>query len=94
MSTYQPQSDALRIATIAAKAADEKQDIQIYNNPLYYPDPNTNYGFSVGQYVYAIEPGTNYFSKAFSRPCYQIQELLLIRLKPDKPYLQLLQNPP
>jgi ribosome-associated protein len=25
MSTYQPQSDALRIATIAAKAADEKQ---------------------------------------------------------------------
>ena len=49
---------------IESKALDEKQDIRIYNNPLYYPDPNAQYGFSVGQYVYAIEPGTNYFSKA------------------------------
>jgi hypothetical protein len=49
---------------IESKALDEKQDIRIYNNPLYYPDPNTQYGFSVGQYVYAIEPGTHYFSKA------------------------------
>ena len=43
---------------------DEKQDIRIFNNPLYYPDPNAQYGFSVGQYVYAIKPGTDYFSKA------------------------------
>ena len=49
---------------IESKALDEKQDIRIYNNPLYYPDPNSNYGFSVGQYVYAIKPGTDYFSKA------------------------------
>ena len=49
---------------IESKALDEKQDIRIYNNPLYYPDPNTQYSFSVGQYVYAIKPGTNYFSKA------------------------------
>ena len=49
---------------IESKALDEKQDIRIYNNPLYYPDPNTQYGFSVGQYVYAIKPGTHYFSKA------------------------------
>ena len=49
---------------IESKALDEKQDIRIYNNPLYYPDPNAQYGFSVGQYVYAIEPGTDYFSKA------------------------------
>jgi hypothetical protein len=49
---------------IESKALDEKQDIRIYNNPLYYPDPNTQYGFTVGQYVYAIKPGTHYFSKA------------------------------
>ena len=49
---------------IESKSADEKQDIRIYNNPLYYPESNTQYGFSVGQYVYAIEPGTDYFSKA------------------------------
>jgi hypothetical protein len=49
---------------IESKALDEKQDIRIYNNPLYYPESNIQYSFSVGQYVYAIEPGTNYFSKA------------------------------
>jgi hypothetical protein len=43
---------------------DEKQDIRIFNNPLYYPESNISYSFSVGQYVYAIKPGTNYFSKA------------------------------
>ena len=41
-----------------------KQDIRIYNNPLYQPDPNAQYGFSEGQFVYAIEPGTDYYSKA------------------------------
>jgi len=49
---------------IESKALDEKQDIRIYNNPLYYPDPNNQYGFAVGDYVYAVKPGTNYFSKA------------------------------
>jgi len=49
---------------IESKALDEKQDIRIYNNPLYYPDPNNQYGFAVGDYVYAIKPGTDYFSKA------------------------------
>ena len=40
------------------------QDTRIYNNPLYYPDPTSEYSFSVGQYVYAIEPGKDYYSKA------------------------------
>ena len=40
------------------------QDIRIYNDPLYYPYPSSQYSFSVGQYVYAIKPGTNYYSKA------------------------------
>ena len=49
---------------IESKALDEKQDIRIYNNPLYQADPNNNYGFAVGDYVYAIKPSTRYFSKA------------------------------
>ena len=40
------------------------QDIRIYNDPLYQEYPSSQYAFSVGQYVYAIEPGTDYFSKA------------------------------
>ena len=43
---------------------DVKQDIRIYNNPLYQEYPSSQYAFSVGQYVYAIEPGTDYYSKA------------------------------
>jgi len=43
---------------------DINQNIRIYNNPLYYPYPNSQYAFSVGQYVYAIKPGTDYYSKA------------------------------
>jgi hypothetical protein len=43
---------------------DVQQDIRIYNNPLYQEYPNSQYAFSVGQYVYAIEPGTDYYSKA------------------------------
>ena len=49
---------------IESKALDEKQDIRIYNNPLYQADPNNKYGFAVGDYVYAIKPRTRYFSKA------------------------------
>ena len=42
----------------------KNQDIRIYNNPLYQEYPSSQYAFSVGQYVYAIEPGTDYYSKA------------------------------
>ena len=49
---------------IQSKADNLTQDIRIFNNPLYYPDPNSTYSFSVGQYVYAIKPGTDYYSKA------------------------------
>lgn len=41
-----------------------QQDVRIYNNPLWQPYPSTNYGFKVGDYVYAIKVGTNYYSKA------------------------------
>jgi hypothetical protein len=40
------------------------QDISIYNNPLWQPDPSGNCGFNVGDYVYAIETGTDYYSRA------------------------------
>lgn len=41
-----------------------KQDILIYNNPLWQPYPSANYEFNVGVYVYAIKNGTDYYSKA------------------------------
>lgn len=44
-----------------------KQDILIYNNPLWQPYPDftsAKYGFGVGNYVYAIKTGTHYYSKA------------------------------
>jgi hypothetical protein len=40
------------------------QDIKIYNNPLWQPYPSTHYGFQVGDEVYAIKDGDNYYSKA------------------------------
>jgi hypothetical protein len=40
------------------------QDIRIYNDQLYQEYASSQYAFSVGQYVYAIEPGTHYYSKA------------------------------
>ena len=42
----------------------EEQDIQIYNNPFWQPYPSNNLSFQVGDYVYAIKTGTDYYSKA------------------------------
>ena len=41
-----------------------KQDIQIYNNPYWQPDPTSNCGFTVGTYVYAIQSGNNFYTRA------------------------------
>ena len=41
-----------------------KQNIQIYNNPYWQPNPDFNYEFKVGDYVYAIETGTQFYKKA------------------------------
>ena len=49
---------------IESKQLNLKQDTQIYNNPLWQPDPASNYSFSVGQYVYAIQIGNTYFTRA------------------------------
>jgi hypothetical protein len=39
-------------------------DSRIYNDPFYYPYPTSEYGFNVGDYVYAVETGTSFYAKA------------------------------
>uniref|UniRef100_A0A6C0EPW8 Tudor domain-containing protein n=1 Tax=viral metagenome TaxID=1070528 RepID=A0A6C0EPW8_9ZZZZ len=39
-------------------------NIQIYNNPLYYPYPSAQYAFNVGDFVYAMQSGNNFFTRA------------------------------
>lgn len=41
-----------------------KQNLQIYNNPLWQPEPVSNYAFNVGEYVYAKQAGENYYTRA------------------------------
>jgi len=41
-----------------------EQNIQVYNNPLWYPEPEGDCSFQVGNYVYAIENGNNFYTKA------------------------------
>jgi hypothetical protein len=40
------------------------QNIHIYNNPLWQPEPLAIYEFSIGDYVNAIKNDTSYYSKA------------------------------
>jgi hypothetical protein len=40
------------------------QDKQIYNNPLWQPDPTAVYGFNVRDYVYAKENGNDFYTRA------------------------------
>ena len=49
---------------IVPQSENVKQDMRIYNDPLWQPYPSASYGFKVGDYVYAIRTGTNYYSKA------------------------------
>lgn len=41
-----------------------KQDVQIYNNPNWQPEPANNYDFEVGNYVYAIQNGNTSYTRA------------------------------
>jgi len=49
---------------IETPAKNLEQDIRIYNNPLYQPYPTSEYGFQVGSYVYAIQTGNDFYSRA------------------------------
>jgi len=42
----------------------EQQNVRIYNNPLWQPYPSSNYGFAVGTYVYAIQTGNDFYTRA------------------------------
>ena len=49
---------------IGTPAQNLQQDIRIYNNPLYYPDPSNNYYiYSVGSVVYAQPDGKTFVSE-------------------------------
>jgi len=41
-----------------------QQNIQIYNNPYWQPESPFHYTFNIGDYVYAIEKGNSYYTKA------------------------------
>jgi len=41
-----------------------KQDVQIYNNPNWQPEPTNKYDFKVGNYVYAIQTGNTFYTRA------------------------------
>jgi len=49
---------------IQNKELNLKEYVRIFKNPYYQEEPSGNYAFQVGDYVYAIEPNTNYYSKA------------------------------
>jgi len=40
------------------------QNVQLYNNPLWQPQPPDFYKFSVGENVYAIQKGNKFYTKA------------------------------
>ena len=42
----------------------KEQDIRLYNNPLYTAYPVSEYGFNVGNYVYAVQTGNDYYTRA------------------------------
>jgi hypothetical protein len=41
-----------------------KQDVQIYNNPNWQPYPTSQYTFKVGDYVYAMQSGNDFYTRA------------------------------
>lgn len=73
---------------IGTPAQNLKQNIQIYNNPLWQPEQNVNYTFNVGDFVYAKQTGNNFYTRAiiisFKNGIYTI--------KFDNNYCQLVAN--
>ena len=49
---------------IQNSSENNKQDIKIYNNPLWQPYPSSEYGFAVGAYVYAKQDGNDFYTRA------------------------------
>lgn len=40
------------------------QDMRIYDNPLWQPYPSASHDFKAGDYVYAIQTGNNFYTRA------------------------------
>jgi hypothetical protein len=49
---------------IETPAQNLKQDLRIYNNPLWQPYPSASYEFNIGDYVYAKQTGNNFYTRA------------------------------
>ena len=49
---------------ITTPEQNQTQNLKIYDNPLWQPYPDQNYGFSVGSYVYAIQSGNDFYTRA------------------------------
>ena len=49
---------------IASRNQNLQQNIQIYNNPYWKPTEEFKYNFKVGDYVYAIQTGNNFYTRA------------------------------
>lgn len=49
---------------IESPAKDLTADDRIYNDPLWQPEPNPKYEFHIGNYVYAIQNGNNFYTRA------------------------------
>jgi len=42
----------------------QSQNVQIYNNPIWQPEPTGVYQFQVGSYVYAKQNGNHFYTRA------------------------------
>jgi hypothetical protein len=49
---------------IGTRQQNLQQDIRIYDNPYWQPDPTANFVFNVDDYVYAIQTGNNFYTRA------------------------------
>jgi len=49
---------------ITTPAENIEQNLKLYNNPLWQPYPVGTYGFDIGSYVYAIQTGNDFYTKA------------------------------
>ena len=38
--------------------------LKIYNNPNWQPEPTSKYDFEIGNYVYAIQTGNTFYTRA------------------------------
>lgn len=49
---------------IETPAENYNKSLTLYNNPLWQPYPSADYGFQIGDYVYAIQNGTDFYARA------------------------------